>query len=842
MHRSRIVLLLAAAGVLAWCGSPSEAQTSEEAAQVSFHVGAAAGIRRLRPETWGLVAVNVVNQGDRPAEVLATLYFVEDPNLQYARRLWVPARSKRHSWCPVLPPPSLPPKSSRGREVPGSAEVRSLLFDLSGAREAVVRRRSERVLESGPVPIHHCRVVTAVVSDRGAEEEADTTDEAVFEMVAAAKVAAGHSDIYVDLFEDFLPPVLESLDGLDQLVLASDRLALDPAALVAIRRWLIGGGHLWIMLDQVDPATVELLLGDAAKLRVVDRVGLTEVLFDDASPGANRLHAEGRQFEQPVDLVRVVAKDVQVARRVNGWPVSFWQDVGRGEVLFTTLGPRAWIRPRAAGDTESGRRLVASRYVATTQLLGLAGRFFQPRERPAVEPQGLEPYLAEQIGYSVAARESVAGVLGGFCLLLLGSGAWLARKKRLERMAWVVPLASASAAGVLVMMGGFARHTVPPTVAVAQLAEVDPLADDVHLTGLVALYKQEPSGGRLGARAGGIFSPDMTGLEGATRRMVRTDLDAWHWEHLVLPAGVRTAPFTYAASAERRVEARAAFGPRGLSGTLTCGPFEELADAVIALPPRGCLAPRLDDEGGFRAGTGDVLAPGQFVTGALLTDEQRRRQKVYEQTLSPAVRGKYTDRPRLFAWAPPLDAHFRFPEDVRQVGSALVAVPLEIERTPPGVEVFLPSPFLDFRSVGLLERKPSAAFSNSVREWLELRIPSTVCLRFQIPREVLPIALKRASLTVRVNAPSRKMDVLGFRGHQPVTVATRTGPVGSFNFHVTESELLELDERGGLLLGIGIDREAAAGREREPVFATGSAWKIEAVELDVAGTTLPPSE
>ncbi len=842
MHRSGVVLLFAATNVLVWCGFGSAAQTPEEESHVSFYMGGPAGIRRLRPETWGLLGVNVVNAGDRPAELLATLYFAEEANLQYARRLWVPARSRRYSWCPVFAPPSAPPPTPDGREVPAKAEVNSLLFDLSAGKEVLVRDRSERVLESGLVPIHHSRMITAVVSDSGADGEAQATDKAVFEMVAAARQSAGYSDAYADLFEDFFPPIVASLDGLDQLVLASDRLASDPAALTAVRRWLIGGGRLWVMLDQVDPATIELLLGDAARVRVVDRVGLTEVGMERIDPDAGRSLGEARQFEQPVDLVRVLAADVELTQAVNGWPAAFWQEVGQGSVVWTTLGPRAWVRPRTADDPRPSQQLGASPWAATRALEHLAGRFFKASEAPAVEPRQLEPYLSEQIGYRIAGRGPVAGILGGFCLVLLGSGVWLARKRQLERMAWVGPLTAALAGAALVTMGLGARNTVPPTVAVAQLAEVDPEVDDVHLTGLMAMYHQEASAGPLGARRGGIFSPDMTGLGGRTRRMVRTDLDAWHWEHLELPAGVRTAPFAFAARMDRRVEARAAFGPQGLRGTVSSGPFQQPADAVIALPWRGRLAAELDDEGRFTAGTADVLAPGQFITGAMLSDEQRRRQAVYEQLLSEAGPGKHPGRPTLFAWAPPLDMHLRFPEDLRQVGSALVAIPLKIEQTPPGARVVIPSPFLDFRSVGGLGGKPSAAFSNSVREWIEMRTPSTVFLRFQVPRQVLPIALDRASLTIRVNAPSRELEVLGFQGREPVSLASKNGPVGDLKFDVTRSDVLELDDGGGLLLGIGIDRWQASSSKGDLRAPVGSAWKIEAVELEVSGTTLQPSE
>ena len=66
----RSPILLLPASVLATCVSPSAAGPPAELSPTSFHIGAPAGIRRLRPETWGLVAVDVVNAGDQPADVI----------------------------------------------------------------------------------------------------------------------------------------------------------------------------------------------------------------------------------------------------------------------------------------------------------------------------------------------------------------------------------------------------------------------------------------------------------------------------------------------------------------------------------------------------------------------------------------------------------------------------------------------------------------------------------------------------------------------------------------------------------------------------------------------------
>jgi len=474
MWRLRIPAVL----VMASWASSCAGELQGEDPLPSFHLGAPAGIRRYRPETWGLVAAWVLNPRDRPADVLATMYFADDPNLQYARRLWVPARAKRYSWCPIFPPRSGSPDTMRYPSVATKVEIKSLLFDRSGPKEVLIRSRSGPMVESAFLPVYDSPAVTGVVYDSGADEE---SDDVAIETVAAARVSAGFSPVVSLLYQEFLPPVVESLQGLDQLVLASDRVASDAAGLVALRRWLHGGGRLWVMLDRVEPATVELLLGDAFRLHVVDRVGLCRVLIREAGSGNEHRDAQPREFEEPVDLVRVLATGMEVTHT-----------------------------------------------------------------------------------------------------------------KRLERMAWIGPIAAAATAATLIVMGLRARNTVPPTLAIAQLVEVEPGADDVQMTGLLAMYNQRASEASVGARRGGIFRPDMTGLEGTARRMVRTDLDAWHWERLTLPAGVRTAPFQHGTKISRPIEARAAFGPKGLTGTLASEPFTDLADAIIAAPSRMSLAVELD--------------------------------------------------------------------------------------------------------------------------------------------------------------------------------------------------------------------------------------------------------
>ena len=95
-----VVWLLAVPLVASWAQTPGDGDAV-------IQMGSAAGSRRYRPGTWGVVQVNAVNPTDEAAELLAVVYFSGDPTLQYGRKVWVPAQSALSSTCPVRIPDSL---------------------------------------------------------------------------------------------------------------------------------------------------------------------------------------------------------------------------------------------------------------------------------------------------------------------------------------------------------------------------------------------------------------------------------------------------------------------------------------------------------------------------------------------------------------------------------------------------------------------------------------------------------------------------------------------------------------------------------------------------------------
>ncbi len=832
MHRLNRLTLLTLGILTAAYGSPGSAQPPDGASSAAAHTGGPAGIRRYSPLRWGIVAAESRNPTDRALESQALAYFVDDPTLQYVRRLWVPPHSVRRSWLPVKFPAFDPDDEI--------AELVSLHLDRSGRQEVVVENSSGEMRPSRLLAVTHSDTLTGVIGDRSNRGISSTE---VGIVILAMKVSALMPCQLSELYGDFLPPTAESLDCLAHLVIAGDQLASDSAGLSAVRQWLIEGGRLWIMLDKVDPATVELLLGDVFDCEVVDRVGLTRVQLDLVTDGRTLAGSPAVEFEEPVELVRVITPNRSVVYSVNGWPAAFSRPVGNGRVLFTTLGPRGWLRDRTASDPEFDTVMYLAGNAANDPLAHVGATFLPRVETPLSSPERFSPALSRQIGYRIVGRNWIIGILGTFCLGLLIVGLLLRRGEKSERMVWMGPALATLTAGVLVVIGTRSQHEVPPTVAIAQIAHIESGMEEVRVTGVASIFNQDQYDGKIGATGGGVLLPDMAGLGGTTRRMVWTDLDTWHWENLTLPPGIRVARYETGVRSETGVRASGSFGPTGFSGTVIGGPFEGLSDAIIATPSHRNSAVRLGPDGGLFAGPGDILAAGHFINQTLLTDRQRRREAVYAEVFEPGGPVSYPTRMMLMAWADPLDLGFAMSQGSARVGWALLPIPLELEPVGADTEVVIPFTFIDFKQVAGPERNVATAYSNLRHEWLPRRASSRVWLRFQMPKETLPLALKRATFGLNISAPAWNVHICVLSDSRVIPLETFSGPTGAFEVLLDDPEALGLDQEGGLLIGIMVDHNDGVDSS-SPVGGSpaGAPWQIESVQLDVSGVTLQPQD
>lgn len=815
--RPALLLSISCATFVVTCGVEASGADSKE---VRFsRLGASHGIRQYVSDAWGVLAADVRNASDEPAEVMAIFSPSRTSPEQYARKIWTPPHSLRRTWVPIRIP-----------RVPIQTEQVEFFGSIDQSPDADVEMQREgQVWSSVPLLIKHDRPLSGFIAPLREKEEPERVDYA-YEALISMRNAKGKERGVAIINDRHLPTLPEAYDGLDVLVINNDRFAEDVAAMAAIRAWLNDGGNLWIMLDTVDLDGVGRLLGEAFSCEMVDRVELNSVQIEPVMPLPTITYTPPAQYEEPVDLVRVVVSDMEVIHTVNGWPAAFVRQVGRGHVVFTTVGAKAWVkRPGVRAGRWDPRR--STDFAPIEQLEELP--ILRSRSRVSFETEEVVPHLSEQIGYSIVPRTRVFAILGAFCIGLAVVSLSLARLRRVEYISWIAPAAAFVAALPLVWFGMRAQQTVPPTIAQMQLVEVADVGDRTTTTGVMALYQPNSGNVPLGAREGGVLVPEAAAALDVTRRMVWTDFNQWHWQNLRLPAGVQTMSYHRSGVLPELVEAVGTFTSAGFEGHLT-GSLESPNDAVIAIPGQPLLAAEIE-HGVVKTSSDNLLPKGSFIEGVLLSDEQRRRQSTYEHLLRETASGEdLITRPTLFAWTSPMDTRFQLPKDARQVGSALWAIPLRIERPQPGAQLVIPSPFVTYRTArGPKNEGFSPLYDYRTGEWVYSKGDSRTWLRFQVPRGVLPITLNQARLTLDITAPSRTLDIIGINDGQYEKVFTKSNPIGQITVDVTSPSLLKVDETGGFMLGVFVVGRADASKSERK-----AQWQIKSLQLEVAAEAL----
>src|SRR5262249_30446062 len=161
------------------------------------------------------------------------------------------------------------------------------------------------------------------------------------------------------------------------------------------------------------------------------------------SPARVAPERSAQQHDRAVNFVRVLLPPGErPGHTVNGWPASFTRRVGRGKVVFTTLGPRAWYRGRQARDAESPYLNYPTLPVAGPPSEDIA-KELQPRpEEDTLPVESVRALLAEDIGYSVPGRSFLVPLFAGSLSVALLLCVVLRKSRRLELVGWLVPLAA----------------------------------------------------------------------------------------------------------------------------------------------------------------------------------------------------------------------------------------------------------------------------------------------------------------------------------------------------------------------------------------------------------------
>jgi hypothetical protein len=789
------------------------------------------GVRASATEKWGAFTFTITNhgEGDRLARVV--LFYAGQPSREYAREVHVPAHSTIASWLLVGPAP--PQQSAVRREI----EVR--LYDRTGGANRLIPPPTEERIRSRWVSYRKSELFTTVMIDDdsfppnlpGRLPRSDTPGEEAIVLVRTFRHAHHLSGVVPVIHPGDLPCSVEAFAGVDHLVIATGRIAEDPVGLRALRQWLERGGKVWVMLDQVEPDAIAPLLGEALDFRVIDRGSLTHFVIEPSSR-YQLVRDKPQEHESPVPFVRVMLPDherplfvvKQTGESGPGWPAWFTRRVGRGTVLFTTLGPRGWVRPRGRGDPPSRYENFPAVPMPRQPFETFTDRLLRPPDDVPFPLESFEKPLAEEIGYTVASRNTVGAVFAVFVLATLALGLALRRTRRPELLGLLAPATALVAAAVFFLLGESSRRAVPATVAVGQIVDVSPGTAEAAVRGMLGVYRPEEGRLPLAAEEGGMLEWLEKGQDVANSRLVLTDMESWRLERFTLSGHPRFATFQSTLATPEPITAIARFGPEGLEGKLTAAPFRNVGDALLSTPADRRLAINLDSGGRFRTTGKDVLTNDEFLAGNLVSDRQRRRQELYRQFLRRPKTGRVAPQTVLLAWADPLSP-FTLPGEARTVGNALLAVPLQLERPRSGATITIPAPLVSYRRIkdGLPVR-PTREGGNA----LDMHV------RFQIPGAVLPLTVERARLTARIDCPGRRVTLSGQIKDKFTAVHRVESPLDPIRVEITDKEMLRLDDEGGLHVNVAISDLLAGGKS-----AGSDKWTIHYLEAEIAGRADP---
>ena len=807
------------------------ADGSSDAVPLPTVTVANAGASRHVAGRWSTLSVNGLNKTSKDVEEMSVVTVGDESSLQYGRRLWIPAGSKRQSWLAVqIPEDVLSQDSSPTSSPEPYAELTTMQLKETKRGEefkanAVGMPKGKRRLLLSSEAYRTGTILSPRVKTLDSEYQASVISKTLYAISDSQH--SGAQDLgMVDLNRGFIPPTSKPLDPLDQLIIADDAVLADTVGVRRIRSWLVNGGRLWIMADRVSPESVQTLIGDAMCYGIVD-----EVELNDFQIRVRALHSSAQDdftdmsFDNPIMMSRVIADTDDVVCDIDGWPAAFWKQVGQGEVLFTTLGARGWLLDAKISPP----------------LRALAGRFFVSKLEPPKYAAEVSQVLDGEIGYRIPSRSSVASVLTLQMLIVVVGGVALMYQKKLQGLAVLVPVSALTAMGVLVGMGKLNTSKVPSTIATGQIVQTTPDSATAGVSSVAAIYSQEQRA--LPIATGGDCTTYLVSQDnGAAKRIVWDDAGGANWFFVNQPPGV-----------VQHVESEAVVEidqPWNAIGKFTSDGFEVRTDG---LDPSACEdsfistvgTPDLSlvaSQGAAQIYRGNgVLVPGRFIGSNVLSERQQERQELLRD-LSASDASFFSQEPTLVTWTKPLDIGLEFGEGYERVGWSLVSMPLRFEKTPVDSSFKVPSTFV--RLGPLLGTIGSKFYNPTTGKWLDgLVKPGEVGVRCLVPQSVMPCKLGKAQIDLTIKAPGRTVAIEGFVNGEFKQLHAFVSPIGAVQHTVTDPGALELDEKGGLRLRISVsesDEQRAAAKlaaesgdkQGEPLRNT---WGIESLQVSFEG-------
>lgn len=145
----------------------------------------------------------------------------------------------------------------------------------------------------------------------------------------------------------------------------------------------------------------------------------------------------------------------------------------------------------------------------------------------------------------------------------------------------------------------------------------------------------------------------------------------------------------------------------------------------------------------------------------------------------------------------------------------------------------IPSTFLTYDVVVNDSGGRSTAYDHRSASWRESLQSSQTLLRVNIPDAVKPLTLKQVKIEIKLQAPSRTINIVAGNRENLVYAASIDDAAGTYQLRLTDSAQLQLDPDGNYYVKL----EVPPARGAATTVEANKAWKVDFLRLEMLGRT-----
>jgi len=773
------------------------------------------------------VRCRVVNEQEKTDTVTVVANIVGRSGEQYARKLVLDG-GKSRTFDIQMPLPE--------DYLSTSVEVTCTLWVERNGRDVLIERDGEPIEQKLRLTVEQEAVITATLLNPPPRpylewEWPKESNYPSYDWLISTRVGAGNQRVTLDLESYALPNELFDLDAIDNVVIADERIFGNTAAMRALKAWLLAGGRVWVMLDQVDARHVQALLMAGQIVHVIDETEITDAILD--SPTAFNAESRNYRFQSTrgVKLVKVEQSGGEVTHTADSWPAAIWMPVGDGEVLLTTMGPAAWLHP--AQGNSGKEELYRSDYELKPWVGPMGERFHQAKVRMLPRKPGLE-YPVAQIGFRVLGRGTVSMVLIGFCVMLGGVGYWLHRSNRNEWIGWIAPALSLVVACSLALGAGLLRRDIPEGWHRIQLIHLDG-KERAYIFEQSAMYRSQPTAFPLEVKSDAQIDPEV-GVAIRDFRATQVNVE----DSIVSSEGWPTGIWRMESQINSNEEVKAAVGTWSKLGLEVQLPsnMESLENLLLSQPraPKSIL--RKETSGTWLISEDSTLPPNEFATSAGLVDERFfRRAELLQQSFDPVGGEARPKSQQVMGWGEIAPGKMAWNENGKAnsgQGDALWRMPI-VRRAPELNSAILVPPALIYWDTVSTEVGASGAFVRSKGEWTgPFTNAMSTGVRPQLPEEIFPLQVAQIRLKSRIRAAGRDVIFFARTSAGKKELGKFFSPQQVITLTLTDKEILEALTRKELNIVIEVSGLKETSDDPK-AFVQAVPWQIEYLWMTVEG-------